>query len=123
MPTNAAHGPASATDALTKLLPDAEAEIMHLVWQQQCTTVKQIHRIRAQQCDLAYTTTVTTMERLVKTGLLHRRREGLAYVYTPALSESEFVAQRLADILNSVDCAYPAALTAYLARRCASAIA
>ena len=122
MSTEIAHRLATATDALAKLLP--EAEIMQIIWHQACTTTEQIHRIRTQQRELAYTSTITTMSRLVAKGLLtrdHGHGLGGAYVYTPALSEQEFVAQRLTDILSAVERDYPAALAWCLEMRSAAA--
>jgi predicted transcriptional regulator len=110
----AAHRLVTENDALTKLLAPAEAEIMRLVWREGCTTVKQVHGARAQHRDLAYTTTMTTMHRLSLKGVLTRRREGLAYIYLPSLSEADFVAQRLGDILSAVEGDYPAAVAQYL---------
>jgi predicted transcriptional regulator len=119
MSAKAAHRLTTATDALTKLLAPAEAEIMRLVWREGYTTVKQVHGALAQHGDLAYTTTMTTMHRLSLKGVLTRRREGLAYVYLPSLSEAEFVAQRLGDILSAVERDYLAAVAAYLDARLA----
>jgi predicted transcriptional regulator len=113
MSTKTAYRLATATDALSKLLPDAEAEIMQIIWQQGRTTVKRVHRIRAEQRDLAYTTTMTTMVRLVAKGLLQRgsrHGSGGAYSYTPATSEQVFVAERLAEILGAIERDYPAVL-------------
>jgi predicted transcriptional regulator len=45
--------------------------------------------------DLAYTTVMTILSRLWKKGLVTRSRAGRAYEYSPALSEAEFVAQRM----------------------------
>ncbi len=39
---------------------------------------------------LAHTTVMTTLDRLYKKGLLAREREGIAYVYRPAMSRDEF---------------------------------
>jgi Penicillinase repressor len=59
MPTKTAHRLTNATDALSRLLPDAEAEIMRLVWRILRATVKDVHRIRAKGREPAYTTTMT----------------------------------------------------------------
>jgi predicted transcriptional regulator len=40
--------------------------------------------------ELAYTTLMTTMDRLFSKGLLERRKEGRAFVYTPRMSPEEF---------------------------------
>jgi predicted transcriptional regulator len=117
MSTKTVYRLTTAEDALTKLLAPVEAEIMQLIWRKGCTTVKQVHRIRAQDRDLAYTTTMTTMSRLAEKGVLTRRRDGMAYIYTPAMTEQEFIAARLTDILGAVERDYPAALTNYLETR------
>ncbi len=39
---------------------------------------------------LAYTTLMTTMDRHYKKGLLQRRKDGKAYIYSPAMSEREY---------------------------------
>lgn len=38
----------------------------------------------------AYTTVMTTLDRLYRKGLLARSRDGLAYVYRPALTRDEY---------------------------------
>ena len=47
---------------------------------------------------LAYTTVMTTLDRLYKKGLLQRRKVGKAFLYVPAFTEKEYqerVAQHL----------------------------
>jgi predicted transcriptional regulator len=39
---------------------------------------------------LAYTTLMTTLDRLYKKGLLQRKKQGKAYFYSPVLSEREY---------------------------------
>jgi predicted transcriptional regulator len=90
---------------------------MRLVWREGCAMVKDVHRIRAKGRELAYTTTMTTMHRLSLKGVLTRHLEGVAYVYQPSLSEADFVAQRVGDLLGAVERDYPAAVAAYLDAR------
>jgi predicted transcriptional regulator len=45
---------------------------------------------------------MTTMSRLSEKGVLNRQREGLAYVYTPAISEDEFVAMVVRQVLDGL---------------------
>ena len=42
--------------------------------------------------DLAYTTVMTVLDRLAKKGLVHRERDGRAYLYPPAQTREELVA-------------------------------
>jgi len=110
----------TAPDALSKLLPPSEVEIMRILWTDGPQKVRPVHRRIAAERGIAYTTTQTTMERLAEKGLLHRgTRQGTggAYVYSPAIGEQEFVAQPLADILSAVERNEPAALASYLDTR------
>ena len=50
----------------------------------------------------AYTTLMTTADRLFKKGLLRRRREGRAYVYSARVSADEVRLQPAADILGTL---------------------
>lgn len=75
---------------LGQVLGPLEAEIMGLVWQQGQTTVKQIHRMLSRQREIAYTTVMTTMSRLADKGILKRTRRGMAYLYRPSMSKTEF---------------------------------
>jgi predicted transcriptional regulator len=42
------------------------------------------------------------MSRLAEKGVLNRQREGLAYVYTPAISETEFVQLVVRQVLDGL---------------------
>jgi predicted transcriptional regulator len=47
--------------------------------------------------DMAYTTVMTTLDRLYRKGLLARRKCGRAFEYRPTLGQSEFERARAAD--------------------------
>ena len=51
--------------------------------------------------DLAYTTVVTILSRLHAKGVLERRKEGRAFVYTPVADEPGLAARRLAKMLDA----------------------
>lgn len=89
-------------DGLVKVLGPLETDIMRLLWQDKRSTVKKIHRKLSQQREIAYTTVMTTMSRLAEKGVLNRHREGLAYVYTPAISEDEFIAMVVRQVLDGL---------------------
>jgi len=91
-----------AKDGLVKVLGPLETEIMQVVWKDQPSTVKKVHRALAQQRDIAYTTVMTTMSRLADKGVLLRQRDGLAYTYTPALSEDDFVTLVVQQVLDGL---------------------
>jgi predicted transcriptional regulator len=99
---------------LEKLLGPLEARIMPILWRRARSTVKQVHRLLAPQHDIAYTTVMTTMSRLAEKGILRRHREGLAYVYAPAISEDEFIAHMVEQVMASLLRDYPSYVARYL---------
>jgi predicted transcriptional regulator len=87
--------------ALIALLGPRRAEIMQHLWIHGAATVRELHTWLTRAEPLAYTTVMTTCVRLWEKGLLDRRHHvaetdatrhsGRAYVYTPRLSEVEFL--------------------------------
>lgn len=69
-----------------------EREVMELIWRRPEeaaeVSVRDIHL--AFEGRLAYTTLMTTLDRLHKKGLLERRKERRAFFYSPRFSHDEF---------------------------------
>ena len=90
---------------IRKVLGDLEAEIMELIWAApagQKITVREIFEMLYERRHLAYTTVMGTMARLAKKGLLRVEKEGLAYLYTPTLTQDEFVSRFVGHILENL---------------------
>lgn len=51
---------------------------------------------------VVYTTVMTTLDRLYKKGLVTRRKEGRAFLYSPRLSPEELERGVAADVLNNL---------------------
>ena len=68
-------------------LGSLESALLELVWRLGESSVRQLHA--QSPPGLAYTTIMTTVDRLYKKGLLKRSRVGKAYVYGPRLAEKE----------------------------------
>ena len=60
---------------------------MQALWTGGAMSVRALHDVFAGE--LAYTTLMTTMDRLFTKGLLERRKEGRAFVYAPRMSPEE----------------------------------
>jgi predicted transcriptional regulator len=75
---------------------ELEATIMQVVWRQFPVSARDVLRALEHEKERAYTTIMTTMDRLHKKGHLRRSKEGLAWVYAPMMSEAEY-RRRLAD--------------------------
>jgi len=74
---------------MLKPLGTLEQLVMDVVWQQQCATVRCVYLVLSKQRDIAYTTVMTTMDRLTKKGLLQRTKVGKAYEYQAIHSEEQ----------------------------------
>jgi predicted transcriptional regulator len=75
---------------LRQVLGDLEAEIMECMWDLDSASVRDVHECLAARRDIAYTTVMTVMSRLVEKDMLARRQEGRAYIYTPTRSRDAF---------------------------------
>jgi predicted transcriptional regulator len=87
---NGSRGPA------LERLGTLESELMERIWSRDDASVRDLHVEFSPR--LAYTTIMTTLDRLYKKGLLDRSRVGKAYVYAATLTEKEYrarVAERL----------------------------
>ncbi len=60
---------------------------MERAWARGQCTVRDLHEDFSER--LAYTTLMTTLDRLHKKGLLAREKNGKAFVYTPALTRED----------------------------------
>jgi len=74
-----------------KQLGSLESELMEKVWNRGEFSVRDLHLEFATR--LAYTTVMTTLDRLYKKGLLTRRKVGKAFHYAAAFTEKEYQGQ------------------------------
>ena len=72
-------------------LGSLETEVMERIWTRGEISVRDLHDELAGR--LAYTTIMTTLDRLYKKGLLQRRKQGKAFLYVPACTEQEYQEQ------------------------------
>ena len=66
-------------DPLRAALGHLEREVMDVVWQTDETTVREVQAVLPRR--VAYTTVMTTLDRLFKKGFVARTRAGRAFVY------------------------------------------
>lgn len=72
-----------------RVLGELEERVMEALWRAARPLAVRDVRARIGRRKLAYTTVMTTLDRLHKKGLLSRHREGLAFVYRPAMSRED----------------------------------
>ena len=72
-----------------QVLGALEREVMELLWNRAREST--VAEVRAELGrDAAYTTLMTTLDRLYRKGLLARRKDGRAFRYSPRLQRAEF---------------------------------
>ena len=75
-----------------------ESELMGRIWKRGEISVRDLHVELSSR--LAYTTVMTTLDRLYKKGLLDRRKVGKAFLYIPRLTEGEYQAGVTSHLLS-----------------------
>jgi predicted transcriptional regulator len=73
-------------------LGSLETRVMELLWARGESSVRDVFESITRP--LAYTTVMTTLERLFKKGLLHRCKSGRAFLYSPAMDREEWERRR-----------------------------
>lgn len=82
-------------------LGELERKVMEDLWRrgEECS----VREVQAAFGDtLAYTTLMTTLDRLHRKGVLARRREGRAFLYRPLLSREQFEGQVATDMIDGL---------------------
>ncbi|TAN21931.1 MAG: BlaI/MecI/CopY family transcriptional regulator [Acidobacteria bacterium] len=74
-----------------------ESEVMERVWQKGDCNVRQMVERLPQA--LAYTTVMTTLDRLYKKGLLERRKHQRAFVYSARVSHAQWLRRQAGEFL------------------------
>ena len=69
--------------------PPLELECLKALWRIGHGTVKDVRGIVTENRNLAYTTVMTVLDRLVKRGRVERRKQGRSFLYTPLVGKQE----------------------------------
>ena len=105
-------------DPLHAALGHLEREVMDIVWNAEGDRGEYAHTVRDVQRRLprkaAYTTVMTTLDRLFKKGLVVRHREGRAFVYTAVRTREEMSATLTGGLLRGLLSSGPDAARPFL---------
>ena len=85
-----------ASAALGKL----ERQVLEEIWRRQETTVRDV--FIAFEEKVAYTTLMTTLDRLYKKQLLKRRKDGRAFIYSPVVNREELEQGIREDVIDGI---------------------
>jgi BlaI family penicillinase repressor len=83
-------------------LGQLQRAVIEVVWQLGEASVHQVREQLSRKKKLAYTTVLTAMQKLEKTGWLRHRAEGKSYVYLPTRSREEAGARSVHGLLKRV---------------------
>jgi len=72
-----------------RALGELEERLMTIMWEGHPLSVRDVCS-RVKRSKLAYTTVMTTLDRLHKKGLLARTKQGNAFLYLPAIDRAEY---------------------------------
>ena len=79
------------------VLGPLEMQVMNVAWSVgRCSVRDVVERLNSK---LAYTTVMTTLDRLFKKGLLEREKFERAFLYSPALSSQDWERRRAGDLV------------------------
>jgi BlaI family transcriptional regulator, penicillinase repressor len=68
---------------------DSELEILHVLWANGPSTVRQVNENLSQFREIGYTTTLKFMQLMHEKGLLTREETGKSHTYTAAVSQTD----------------------------------
>lgn len=78
----------------------AELEILHLLWNEGSLTVRQVMDRVNRKRPRAYTSVMSLLNVMTEKGMLIRKPEGRAFVYTAALEREQTLGEMVADLLG-----------------------
>ncbi len=83
-------------------LGETEMEVLHHVWELQEATVNQVRDRILEDRKVAYTTIMTVMKNLADKDYLKYHKEGVTYVYSPAVEPESVRFSLLKDLVQKV---------------------
>src|SRR6266849_10763766 len=90
---------------IRKVLGDLEADIMEVIWARPAdkgTTVRDVFEKLYKGRSIAYTTVMTTMNRLAKKRLLRAEKRDQAFVYYANFTQDEFILRFVGRVLEDL---------------------
>lgn len=100
--------------------PPLELECLRALWRRGEANVKDVQDSLAPERQLAYTTVMTLLDRLVRKGAAGRRKHGRAFVYAPVLSRDLLRKIAVKELVDSFFDGSEDELLAYLQNEAAS---
>ncbi len=81
---------------------ESELEILHVLWNRDEATVREVHEVLSQTKDSGYTTTLKLMQIMYEKGLVTRDDSHKTHIYQPAVSRISTQSQFLNKMINGL---------------------
>lgn len=99
-----------------KVLGELELEVMEIIWRSSSPiSVREVAETLKKKRQIAYTTVMTVMGRLVEKGLLKRQESARAYIYQPNYSKDRFLTKITRQIIKTLQVHFGEAAIAHFA--------
>jgi predicted transcriptional regulator len=87
---------------LAKFLGERESEVMDIVWEDGCVTVRDVCDKLCEKREYSFNTIMTIMNRLGEKGLLEKSRDGSTFCYKASQEKKSFVQNAIKAIYASL---------------------
>ncbi len=87
-------------ELILSALGKLERAVLEEVWKRHETSVRDVYKAFNEQ--IAYTTVMTTLDRLYKKSLLSRRKDGRAFLYSPRVTHAELERGITVDVIEEL---------------------
>ena len=92
-----------SAEGLAKVLGDLEARVMQSVWHiARPATAREVYEVVAREHDVAIHTVITVLNKLVRKGLLRRRKRSDLLHYEARWSEAEFMKEASRRVVEGI---------------------
>lgn len=103
-------------EKIGKVLGELELDVMEIIWQSPTPiSVRDVTEDLQKKRQIAYTTVMTIMGRLVEKGILKRKESGKAYIYQPVYSKDRFLTRVSRQIIKNFVASFGEAAVAHFA--------
>jgi len=89
-----------AQNTLPHSLGELELRVMASVWGKPDIEAKEVQETLADRQQSSLSTIQSTLERLVRKGLLNRQKRGHAFIYTAAVTRAELLGTLIKDVIR-----------------------
>ncbi len=88
---------------LEKVLGSLESEVMEVIWRKgDEVCVRDVLEVLSTRREIAYTTVMTIMGRLAQKKLLHKRKVGNTFFFTPRHTREEFAGEVVGSVVDDL---------------------